>query len=388
MEFDSIAVPEEIANDEQALDQDQRELLSARRVTPAEHYSAQWLASRNDDVLANQEIKKTLDGMGPGQYEVRRKQLDSLSTDERIDLSGKSAEEIVSHLEERAETERQQRRDEEALKKQSAQQVEATFERNETPEMTGHRKSMRQAYEEVQSLTEKIAELQQLNEMRSDPAHPAWDKLDDAEAWRAAREGKVGDFNGEIGALIQEKQAKLLELGAHQGAYYHEGALRNPAAVDSTSPTGPVNDQRVEVEHRLHEDRARRYAAANRDSLVADVQRTMQAGLDVTNGQRGYIESLPNGPAVGHALLRDHDTLRKLIAAGDSPKAQRIIDGISQRLFGDDEVAPRKTQTSAPRPPSPVSGGSSGRFDVYDTGGSADEWFRNRNAQLERRGKR
>jgi hypothetical protein len=44
--------------------------------------------------------------------------------------------------------------------------------------------------------------------------------------------------------------------------------------------------------------------------------------------------------------------------------------------------APEKQQTSAPKPPSPVSGGSSRAFDVNDESLSADEWMRKRNKAL------
>jgi len=44
--------------------------------------------------------------------------------------------------------------------------------------------------------------------------------------------------------------------------------------------------------------------------------------------------------------------------------------------------APEKRSTSAPKPPSPVGGGSSRAFDVSDDSLSADEWMRKRNQQL------
>ena len=44
--------------------------------------------------------------------------------------------------------------------------------------------------------------------------------------------------------------------------------------------------------------------------------------------------------------------------------------------------APEPKKTSAPKPPSPVSGGASKAFDVSDESLSADEWARQRNAKL------
>ena len=48
--------------------------------------------------------------------------------------------------------------------------------------------------------------------------------------------------------------------------------------------------------------------------------------------------------------------------------------------------APETKKTSAPKPPSPVGGGSSRAFDVNDESLSADEWFRKRNAEVAKRG--
>ena len=48
--------------------------------------------------------------------------------------------------------------------------------------------------------------------------------------------------------------------------------------------------------------------------------------------------------------------------------------------------APEKPKTQAPKPPSPVGGGSSRAFDVNDESLSTEEWFRKRNAELARKG--
>lgn len=48
---------------------------------------------------------------------------------------------------------------------------------------------------------------------------------------------------------------------------------------------------------------------------------------------------------------------------------------------------PAKTQTAAPKPPSPVGGASSRAFDASDESLSAEEWARKRNADLKKRGK-
>lgn len=50
------------------------------------------------------------------------------------------------------------------------------------------------------------------------------------------------------------------------------------------------------------------------------------------------------------------------------------------------QKTPAKPQTTAPKPPSPVGGGSSRAFDVSDESLSAEEWARKRTADLNKRG--
>ena len=60
---------------------------------------------------------------------------------------------------------------------------------------------------------------------------------------------------------------------------------------------------------------------------------------------------------------------------------------IRQELEGKPPETPAKTQTAAPRPPSPVGGVSSRSFDVSDDSLSPEEWARKRTADLAKRGK-
>jgi hypothetical protein len=68
----------------------------------------------------------------------------------------------------------------------------------------------------------------------------------------------------------------------------------------------------------------------------------------------------------------------------------RVEGLIQEELSADGKEAakaPEPKKTQAPKPPSPVGGGSSRGFDVSDETLSADEWARKRNAQLARRNK-
>jgi hypothetical protein len=94
------------------------------------------------------------------------------------------------------------------------------------------------------------------------------------------------------------------------------------------------------------------------------------------------------------------DELKKFIdLAQTNPRAAlaRVFEyerGIREELAKtgsadepDNGKAPEKKSTSAPKPPSPVSGGSSRAFDVSDESLSPEEWARKRAAQLEKRKK-
>ena len=89
----------------------------------------------------------------------------------------------------------------------------------------------------------------------------------------------------------------------------------------------------------------------------------------------------------------DPDELAKFIALAQSnPRAAigKVFEyerGIKEALAknGNAETAPEKKRTQAPPPPTPVGGTSSRAFDVNDDSLSADEWFRKRNAQLDKR---
>jgi hypothetical protein len=89
----------------------------------------------------------------------------------------------------------------------------------------------------------------------------------------------------------------------------------------------------------------------------------------------------------------DPAELKKFISlAGSDPRAAiaKVFEyerGIREELAQgktDEPTAPVK-KTGAPRPPSPVSGGSSRAFDVSDESQSPEEWARKRTADLKRR---
>jgi hypothetical protein len=367
-----------------------REWFETHRTTPEEHASAIWAEDRNRDIAASRTLKQAL-----GQdYDAYRGQLESLSSDERADLSDKSAEEIAAHLDARAEADR----DLKNLEKQAKEQAAEHFEPTETPHLREVRKAMKTAYREAASLDERIAELQQLNELRNDPSAEGWDDLP-AEAWRSARERTMEGFEADISNLIQERQAKLQEAALHQNAY-HEEARSTQAHSVPNRPIGQItgaNGQTMQVTRAdiativqlERDDQAHQQRTVEGHKRYPDwreaVQSASRAGVDVTSQQMAFIKTLPNSADVAYYLTKNHSETRA-IARMDNTNAWRALMNISHQLARGGAPIEKKT-TKAPKPPAPVGGSSSRAFDVSDESTSADEWFRRRNADLKRRSK-
>ena len=104
-------------------------------------------------------------------------------------------------------------------------------------------------------------------------------------------------------------------------------------------------------------------------------------------------------PDLCYVVGSDPDELKKFISLAQSnPRAAlaKVFEyerGIREELAKTGKEAaepnggkaPERKQTTAPKPPSPVNGGSSrGAFDVNDESLSADDWFKKRNHQIER----
>ena len=368
-----------------------QEWFEARRTTPEEHASAAWAEQRNRDIDAHKAIKQSL-GL---EYDAYRQQLDELSSDERLDLVDKSAEEIAELLDTRTEAGRELKK----LEKQAKEQAAEHFEPIETPHLREVRKAMKTAYKDAASLDERIAELKRLNKMRADPTHEGWDDEGmDADTWRLARERKLDSFDSDIAAAIQEKQARLQEAGLHQAAYHEEARATQPRSMPDR-PIGQIvgNDGRpmqvtkadiatlvqLERDDQAHKDRALE-ARKHYPDWEQQARSAVAAGVDVTNQQAAFIKTLPNSADVVYYLTTHHDETRALLRMS-SHEATRALINISHKVARPAEAAPKKT--TAPKPPSPVGGTSRGAFDVNDESGSADDWMRRRNADLRKRGK-
>jgi hypothetical protein len=383
------------------------EWFTAHRTTPEQLENARWVESRNNDIMANRALKQTLDELGPGSYQSYRRQLESLSTEDRLDLIDKSPEELTAHLNTLAEAERTKAKQAEEAEDAARAEREASLERTETPQLREVRHAMKAAYDRVSTLDAQIAELQQLNAMREGIAHPNWDAVD-ADTWRIAREGKLESFDGEITALISQKQAALAEAALHQGVY-HEGARASRLErldgeivnlARQSAPIGqivgndgkPTQISRADIQALVQLERDQQnfaQQAAETSRRYPDwkdaAHLASRAGVDVTPGQAQFIMTLPNGPDVAYHLAKNLAETRALAQMSNHEAARELIRISHQLAAKSAPTAPQKT--NAPKPPSPVGGSSSKAFSVSDESLSADEWFRQRNADLKSRGK-
>jgi hypothetical protein len=374
--------------------QPSEEWFSAHRTTAEEQESARWLEGRTQEIESTKALKNAL-GQSYGTY---RAQLETMTGDERAQLVDKSPEEIASELEYRAETQQNQKKLESALEEQRKEQAEANLRASETPELREVRRAAKASLRQVASLDEQIAKLARFNELRNDITAKDWDDLP-TEDWVAAREGTLESYSGEIGNLIQEKQAKLQEATLHQSAY-NEGmrALQAQQGYAGPAPNIPIgqivgnNGQPVQLttadiatlvqyerDEQAHQDRVREAIKHYPDWNEAG-NKAVAAGIDISDSQAAFVKSLPNSADVTYYLLTHPDDTMAL-SRMNSHEATRALITISHKAARPSAPAARTT-TSAPKPPSPVGGGSSRAFDVGDESLSADAWFHQRNRQL------
>lgn len=143
---------------------------------------------------------------------------------------------------------------------------------------------------------------------------------------------------------------------------------------------------------------------------IADARQRYEDFDEVAVPAINEIVSAQSVSPAAKAMLNDSDVLPDLayVIGGDAqtledflkmpPGKQLRYIAVTEALIKgelkDDESGseasakpPAKQQTAAPKPPSPVSGGSSRAFDVSDESLSPEEWMRKRNADLAKRAK-
>jgi hypothetical protein len=362
------------------------EWFSAHQTTPEEQEALAWRDERTEEIDGNQELKQAL-GLDFGAYQ---KQIKGLDADERRELFSKPRDEAAAYLDDLRDAENDRKKIDGELATLNAEREEATLSSRETESLSTMRKAYTKTAKEIVSLDVRIAQLQRLNDLRDDPSAPGWDDLP-AEQWREAREGNLDDWkNQEIANLTLQKQTKLQEAALYQSEY-HEGnrAIQPPQPIGQFNGTqlthadiqGMVQMERDAQAHAQRVAEAKNYYP----DLEQAARNAAAAQVDVSDSQAAFIQSLPNSADVVYYLVTHHDETRALSRMSGQEASRELINISHKAASNGTPKAPRKT--SAPKPPSPVGGSSSGVFDVNDENGSADEWMHRRNAELARRGR-
>lgn len=152
--------------------------------------------------------------------------------------------------------------------------------------------------------------------------------------------------------------------------------------------------QMTEAQSKVERDRER--YGKEFDKVIEPTAAAIMGDKSIPMGVKRMLASSDVLPELIYTIGTDEKTMQKLvrISQTDPQKAMFYIAelsaGIRQELAAETETPetvsePRRT--TAPKPPSPVSGASSRSFDVSDESLSADDWARKRNAQIARRGR-
>lgn len=198
-------------------------------------------------------------------------------------------------------------------------------------------------------------------------------------------------------------------------------ATRPKPTVDATKPDGTPQFATYEdyVEELADWKAEQRMETAKRQQAEQEAQKALKTQMDDARARYEDAEEVifPTAEAIGKANIpqvvkqvledsdvfvdlcyvigSDPDELKKFVALAQSnPRAAigkvfEYENGIKAELAKSGKssaTAPEKKKTQAPAPPSPVGGSAARSFDVNDDSLSADEWFRKRNAQVEKRG--
>jgi hypothetical protein len=152
--------------------------------------------------------------------------------------------------------------------------------------------------------------------------------------------------------------------------------------------------QTQQVQKKVETDRER--YGEEFDSIIEPTAGKIMSDASIPMEVKRMLAASDVLPELVYTIGTDPKTMEKLtrVAKSDPQQAMYYIAelsaGIRQELAADaakpsKEPTPEPKRTSAPKPPTPVSGPSSRAFDVSDTSLSPEEWARKRNAQLARR---
>ena len=156
-----------------------------------------------------------------------------------------------------------------------------------------------------------------------------------------------------------------------------------------------ANQQRREMQTKVDAARER---YENFDEVIQPATTAILGDAQIPQSVKEMLNDSDVLPDLMFTLGSDDKALSEFLRlAKQSPtKAARYIAelerGIAEELAPKEtprdqsgKFTPAKPKTSAPKPPSPVTGVSTGAFDVSDESLSNEEWMRQRNAQIAKR---
>jgi hypothetical protein len=228
---------------------------------------------------------------------------------------------------------------------------------------------------EVAPVTQQQAPPQNYGEWRKDFKPSQWiedfgKKNPEAsyEDATAAMADFLGDVRDQFRSIEQVRQSQAKELNdkvadarARYGEQFDEVLQPTVNAI--------VNDAQIPaaIKQRI-----------NRSDVLPDLMFTIGGDTDELIKFVQMAKADPDA-ARDHIVLLEHFIKAEL--AKPAEETPRGDDGKFKTA-----APPAKPKTSAPKPPSPVSGVSTGAFDVSDESLSPEEWMRKRNADLARKG--
>lgn len=238
----------------------------------------------------------------------------------------------------------------------------------------------RQLTDEVKTLKQQLEEAR-----RPQPTQTAPSPVKPAQA-RNYQEWYDGfDAQKWVESYIAENPSSSYEK-ANAAMFNHMVDVRDRFRSNEESQ----KQQQREIESKADEARSR---YDNFDEVIQPAGEILARDPEIPMIVKQMVGASDVLPDLVYVLGEDPAALAKFVrtAKTNPTEALRQIalteSLIREELEGSEKpsVTPAKQSTAAPKPPSPVSGGSSRAFDVTDESLSPDEWLRKRTEQIRRR---
>lgn len=180
----------------------------------------------------------------------------------------------------------------------------------------------------------------------------------------AAMADYLGDVRDQFKAVEQQRESQAREMNARIADAKARYGENYDDVVKPTVET-IIADNAISPEIKR---------MINESDVVADLVFTLGSDEKTLNEFLSLAKTQP-GKAVRYLALVENGIVEELAGATKAATETR-------NEKGQFTAPPAKQKTSAPKPPAPVTGVSTGAFDVSDESLSPEEWMRKRNADL------